>query len=129
MKILVADHQDRVRFALRMLLERMLGLKVMGEASNSGELSLLITSTCPDLLLLEWELPNLNAEAMLPDLRELCPNLKVIVISGVSGVRQAALQAGADEFVNKTAPPEALLEAVNACRHSTADQHADFFSG
>ena len=36
MKIIVADRQDRVRFALRMLLERMLGLKVTGEAADAG---------------------------------------------------------------------------------------------
>jgi DNA-binding NarL/FixJ family response regulator len=124
MNIIVADRQDRVRFALRILLERMLGQKVMGEASNASELSSLAARTNPDILVLEWELPGLDAAAGLQELLQLHPMLMVIVTSSASGARQAALDAGADAFVNKAAPPEALLEAVSACLRSTVDRRA-----
>lgn len=113
MNIIVADHQDRVRFALRMLLERMMGQKVMAEASNASELSKLVANKQPDLLLLDWELPGLDAAAELQRLRVLHQGLRVIVISSAPGVRQAALEAGADAFIDKAAPPEALMEAVS----------------
>ena len=93
MNIIVADRQDRVRFALRILLERMLGQKVMGEASNASELSILAARTNPDILLLEWELPGLEAAAGLQELLQLHPKLMVIVTSSASGARQAALDA------------------------------------
>ncbi len=125
MKIIVADRQDRVRFALRILLERMLGQKVMGEASNASELSILAAKTNPDILLLEWELPGLDAAIVLQELRRLHPDVWVIVTSSSTGARQAALEAGANAFVNKAAPPEALLEAVKACSRATASQPSD----
>ncbi len=59
MRILLADDQTRVRFALRVLLERQPGLAVVGEATNSRDLLDQINATRPDTVLLDWELPGL----------------------------------------------------------------------
>ena len=69
------------------------------------------------LVLLDWELPGLEADGLLPTLRELCPRLKVIALSGRPEARHAALDAGVDAFVSKGDPPERLLAAVNDCCH------------
>ena len=115
MRILVADDQPKVRFALRVLLERQPGLKVVGEAADADDLLVQVEMACPDLVLLDWELPGLAGGDLLSALRGVCPNLFVIALSGRLEVRRAALEAGADAFVYKCDPPERLLAAIADC--------------
>lgn len=130
MRILLADDQPKVRFALGVLLERQPGLEVMGEAADAEDLLLRAEVDCPDLLLLGWELPGLAAVGSLTALREVCPNVFVIALSGRPEARQAALDAGADVFVSKTDPPERLLAAIDDCglRQSTSSSTWKSFS-
>ncbi|MBC8422404.1 MAG: response regulator transcription factor [Chloroflexi bacterium] len=113
MRILLADAQTKVRSAMRLLLEQEPGLNVTGEAADARDLLAQVEATCPDLVLLGWELPGLQPTGLLPALRSLCPHLKVIALSGRPEARRAALAAGADAFVSKGNPPEQLLAAVN----------------
>ena len=115
MRLLIADDQHEVRFALRVLLDRQPGLTVMDDTADAGCLIARAQDTCPDVLLLDWELPGLAVES-LSVLRELCPALLVIALSGRPEKRSAALSAGVDAFVSKADPPEALLEAIEHCR-------------
>ena len=117
MHILLADDQRKVRFALRVLLERQPGITVVGEVANTPELFSGIREVCPDILLLSWELPDQDMAPLLPELRRVCPDLAVIVLSGRPEARQAALTAGADSFVSKGDPPECLLSAIECCCH------------
>ena len=115
MYVLVADDQSRVRSALRLLLEQEPGIQVLGEAVDTTGLLDWVKAACPNLVLLDWELPGLGVDRLLPTLRELCPGLAVIALSGRPEARQAALDAGVDAFVSKGDPPERLLAAVNDC--------------
>ena len=115
MRILLADSQPKVRFAMRVLLERQPGLKVMGEAANAEDLLNQTQMICPDVVLLAWSLPGVAADDFLSALRGVCPDLFVIVLSGRPEARRAALDAGADAFVSKTDPPEYLLMAIEDC--------------
>jgi DNA-binding NarL/FixJ family response regulator len=115
MRILVAEGQPRVRFALRVLLARQAGCEVVGETENAEELLTQTEATCPDLVLLGWELPGLAACDMLAALRRVSPGVFVIALSGWPDARRAALNAGADAFVSKADPPERLLDAIHGC--------------
>lgn len=115
MRILLADSQPRVRFALRVLLERQPGVQVVGEAVDAAELLAQAAATRPDLVLLAWELPGLAAVDLLSALRKVWPEASVIALSGRPGARRAALAAGADAFASKADPPERLLAAIDAC--------------
>lgn len=115
MRILLADNQPKVRFALRVLLERQVGFEIVGEIDDAENLLAQAEVTDPDLVLLSWELPGLPAVDPLAALREVCPDLLVIALSGRLKARQAALDAGADAFVSKSDPPERLLTAIAEC--------------
>ena len=115
MRILVADEQPKVRFALRVLLARQDDCSVIAETGNAEEMLAQAEVTQPDLILLGWELPGLSAAASLDALHEVCPKIVVIALSAWPEARQAALGAGADAFVSKADPPERLLQAINAC--------------
>ena len=117
MRVLLADDQSKVRSALRLLLDQEPELSVVGEATEADELLAQVGTACPDIVLLDWELPGLSRHDLLSTLRARCPHLKVIALSGRPEARQAALAAGADAFVSKGDPPEQLLAAVNDCCH------------
>ena len=124
MRILLADGRPKVRFALRVLLERQPQLKVVGEASNAYQLLAQVGMVCPDLVLLGWELPGWTTSGSVALLRDACPSLFVIALSGRPEERQDALQAGADSFVSKVDPPERLFEAIDACLAKSANGKA-----
>ncbi len=116
MRILLVDSQPRVRFALRVLLERRPGLEVAGEAGDADGLLTEASKIQPDLVLLGWELPGLAASTTLSSLRQICPHAFVIALSGRPEARGVALSAGADSFVSKADPPDLLLAAIESYR-------------
>jgi len=115
MRILIADDQERVRFALRILLTQQPGLQVVGEASNGEVLLAQAGTVAADLALVDWELPRLAEAGGLPALHRSSPALQVIVLSSRPGVRQAALAVGGAAFVSKGEPPERLLTVIRSC--------------
>jgi DNA-binding NarL/FixJ family response regulator len=118
MRIMLADNRRKVRFALRALLERQTGLEVIGEAVDAQSLLAEAKEGCPDVVLLDWELPGMAAGELLSALRRECPDILVVALSGRVSARQAALSAGADAFVSKGDPPERLLSAIDGCAES-----------
>jgi DNA-binding NarL/FixJ family response regulator len=112
LNILIGDAQPRVRFGLRLLLEQQPGWRVVGEAEDAQALLDHVCRGCPDLVLLDWELPGMPAQDLLAVIRQGCPRLWVVLMSGRDELRHAALQAGADVFAYKADPPENLLRLI-----------------
>lgn len=123
MRILLAEDQPQVRFALRVLLERRPGVQVAGEAATADELLAQTRRVCPDLILLAWGLPGQEPADLITAVRGHCPQAAVIALSGRPEARNAALASGADAFVSKADPPECLLAAVDGCC-AGSPQHA-----
>lgn len=116
MHILLADKQAEVRSALRFLLEQELGMRVVGEAAEASALLAQRAAVQPDVVLLDWELPGLQATNLLPALHAGARLTIVIALSGRPEARRAALDAGVDAFVSKGDPPERLLAILYAVR-------------
>ena len=112
MRVLLADDQPMVRFALRVLLERQPGLIVVGEAIDAAGLLAQTVASRPNLVLLDWELPGVGKDGFLITLRRENPDLLVIALSGQPDARRTALATGANAFVSKTDPPDRLLAAI-----------------
>ncbi|MEJ2738104.1 MAG: response regulator transcription factor [Anaerolineae bacterium] len=115
MRIMVADRQSKVRFALRTLLRRQTGLEIVGEADTGEELLARVEATCPDLVLLHWRLSGGGSD-LVPALRRIHPGLRVIVLSARPEACGEAMLAGADAFVSKMDNPDKLLAAIAAIR-------------
>lgn len=112
MRILLADDQPKVRFALRVLLQQDPDFDVLPDAADAWTLLAEVTVSQPDLVLLDWELPGLAEAGGPAGLRRVCPHLKIVALSGRPGARRAALTGGADAFVSKSDPPERLLRTI-----------------
>ena len=111
MKIGIADPQVRVRFSLRILLEQQPGWIIGGEAADCQELFDLLREVSLDLLLMDWDLPDLPAETLLL-LRAQYPMMRIVAMSGKQELWEAAVKASADGFACKAESPEKLLKLI-----------------
>ena len=75
MRITLADNRRKVRFALRALLEQQAEVNVVGEAVDAQNLLAQVAEICPDVILLDWELPGMAADDLLSALRRKCPDI------------------------------------------------------
>jgi DNA-binding NarL/FixJ family response regulator len=114
MRVLLADHNSQVRWALRTAIREEPGLIVVGEATEAEALLSQAQALRPDLILLEWELPGQPMEEVLSTLRAFSNGCQVIILSRQPECETAALAAGADAFISKAAAPEELLTALRA---------------
>ena len=122
--VLIADKVPHVRSALRLLLCQASDFAVVGEAADTAHAAALALEQCPDLVLLEWELPGQNGSSAVTKLEAAQPGLTVIAVSARPEARGAALAAGADAFVSKLDPPERLLATMRDCvakRHNSSE--------
>jgi DNA-binding NarL/FixJ family response regulator len=116
MRVILADDQSDVRSAMRLLLEEIPGISIIGEVCTMSDLVRQVKTNSPDLILLDWELPEIKAQDLAAFLENQYPHLAVIALSSSPQARQAALEAGVLAFVSKSDPPESLINAVNKCR-------------
>ena len=112
MRILIADDQPNVRSALRLLLEQVSNLEIVGEVADAASLLLLLATKQPDLLLLDWELPGLPADHLMRLLRFEQPHLQVLAMSSRPEAQQEAEFAGANGFMSKGDPPETVFTTL-----------------
>jgi DNA-binding NarL/FixJ family response regulator len=112
MRILVADAREKIRSALRLLIENEAGFEVAGEVGTEIDLAREIDDCRPDLLLAGWALFENQTDAALSSLRKANHDLRIIVLSGRMEVSQDAMAAGADDFFCKCEPPEELLSLI-----------------
>ncbi len=124
-KLIIADDDAKVCSAIHLLLDQdQTRWQVVGEARNVNELYLVVEQKQPQLILLDWELPeepwrdlrslNFCLKDRIRYLRELNPEIYIIVLSSKPEHRTAVIEAGANSFVCKGDPPEFLQHALFA---------------
>ena len=105
LRILIVDDSALYRKAVRLALESIPGVEIIGTASN-GRLALeKILSDKPDLVTLDMEMPELNGLGLLHELASRQVNTLCLMISSLTmeGARTTseALELGAFDFVLK----------------------------
>ena len=116
MRVLICDDHTLVRAGLRRLLDSFDGIEVVAEASNADEAVLRSQQVLPDIVLLDLSMPGRSGFAALAELRQICPESAVVIMSmhdDALHVREA-LARGAIGFVVKDAAPAELEIAIRA---------------
>jgi DNA-binding NarL/FixJ family response regulator len=102
-----------------MLLDAESDLSVIGEACD-GEAALnLTTSLCPDVVLMDVEMPRMDGIAAASVLHATCPRALIIMLSihDDALTRARAEEAGAAAFVAKSMPADTLLATIRQVAH------------
>jgi len=130
LRILVVDDSALYRKIVRLVLEQIPGIEVIGTAANGRFALERIIADRPDVITLDLEMPELDGLGLLRELRKRQINVASIMISSltVAGAQATseALQLGAFDFVLKPTAggPEAnanqlridLAPRIEACR-------------
>lgn len=109
MRIFIAEKSDGLRVGLQFLLHQEPGLQVIGVADNGKGLPTRIKASEPDVLLLDWYLPDAPMTELIANIRAIDFQLQIIVLSVQPKEKSAAMSAGADYFIVKNSPPDKLL--------------------
>ncbi|MFE2553053.1 response regulator [Streptomyces sp. NPDC059355] len=113
-RVIVADDEPLMRFALRTLLESQDDIVVTGEACDGAQVLERALEARPDLVLTDLRMPGMDGIAATRRLMELPEPPAVLVLTTFDtedGIAHA-LAAGATGYLLKDAPPEQVVAAV-----------------
>src|SRR6266498_2943607 len=113
-RIVLIDDHKLLRAGLRSRLEKETDVSVVGEADTADMGVVLARRLQPDVILLDLLMPRKGGYDALPELAEVAPEAKVLVISSQaapSSVRRA-LSAGAAGYLPKRSSDRELVAAI-----------------
>jgi DNA-binding NarL/FixJ family response regulator len=118
--ILVADDHEVVRRGIRTLFEAQPEWKICGEAATGREAIEKSRKLCPDVVLLDIAMPDINGLEAIPQILNVCPTAKVLILTmhDSGEVATKALAAGASGLVLKSDAGRDLVRAVQAANKS-----------
>jgi len=115
MRIVLADDHDLVRDTIEEYLKRLdEHIEVLHAATLPRALEAIRKGADLDLVLLDLRMPGMNGLAGLKSVREACPGVPIVILSGDTSpdTIRNALQAGAAGFLPKTMRGSAMLNAL-----------------
>ena len=113
-KILIADDHAIVREGLKQIVAEEKDIVVAGEAGNSEQMMQLLENEKWSLVILDINMPGKSGLEALKDIKQLYPNMPVLILSMFSedqyGIR--AIKAGASGYLKKVSAPTELVTAI-----------------
>ena len=113
-RILIADDHAIVRAGLKQFIADQLDMEVTGEAATGAETIALVRSQEFDIVLLDISMPDKNGIDTLKTIKQIRPDLPVLILSGHAEEQYAVnlLRAGASGYLNKETASTQLVGAV-----------------
>lgn len=113
-RLLIVDDQALVRGALGALLNLEADLEVVGYAGDGDEAHRQVVALRPDVCLMDIQMPGTDGIEATRLLKRANPATRVLIVTTFArpGYVRSALDAGAEGFIVKDAPPEELANAV-----------------
>src|SRR6202158_6435364 len=120
LRILIADDHELVRRGLASLLQSHESWEICAAANDGREAVDRARQLKPDVVILDFVMPNLNGLAATRQIMQQDPDIKVIVltITDSDQVIREALDAGARGFVLKLDAARDLVSAVEALQNN-----------
>ena len=115
-KVLLADAQFLIRFALKELLKETNTFLVIGEAGNEAELNRLITKTPPDIIVIDYNQPGFFSIESVKHLIDQHPTIELLVISSDENKENIydVINSGVLRFLTKKCDAHEINEAFRA---------------
>ena len=114
--VFLADDHRVLRDGLRVLLESQNDIKVVGEAENGNLAIEGITSTKPNIAVMDITMPELNGIEAAQIIHGTLPEIGIVILSIHSDLEHIfrALQAGAQGYLLKESAGSEVISAVRA---------------
>lgn len=113
-RVLLVDDHDLVRTGVRLVLQRLEGIEVVGEAGDGREAVRLVETLAPDIVFMDIMMPSLNGLEALKQLGLKSPKTRVVVLSMNSSEEYVvqSLSSGASGYLVKNIAPAELDTAI-----------------
>jgi DNA-binding NarL/FixJ family response regulator len=129
-KLAIADANTLLREGLKRLLQDSEDFSVVGEAASDVETMNMVEQGKPEVLLLDSDIPKLEAVPILLTIKEQNLPTKVLILSLLSDESQIlnTARAGARGYILKSTPFASLAEAIRAVSRGRiwVDRNAGF---
>lgn len=115
-RVLLAEDHTIVRKGLRSILGSVTDIEVVGEAADGREAVAMVPELRPDVVVMDFAMPNLNGLETTRQITRLQPEVNVVILSMHQSEEYVfqALRAGATGYVIKQAAPTELITAIQA---------------
>jgi DNA-binding NarL/FixJ family response regulator len=114
--VLLADDQELMRMAFRMVIDTQPDIEVVGEATNGREAVEAVRRLVPDVVLMDVRMPEMDGVQATGRITESQGSTRIIILTtfDLDEYVYAALRAGASGFLLKDTPPADLLSGIRA---------------
>ncbi|MGD0157927.1 MAG: response regulator transcription factor [Terracidiphilus sp.] len=115
-RILTVDDHPLLRKGIATLVNAEADMKLVAEASNGQEAVEVYRLHCPDVTLMDLQMPEMNGAEAIREIRAEFNDARIIVLTTYSGDAQIlkALKAGARAYILKGHVHRELLETIRA---------------
>lgn len=113
-RVLVVDDHPIMRFGIAAIINAQPDMEVVGQAGTAAEALHIFTEAQPDLTLMDLRLPDRNGVEAIRSIRAGSPKARIVVLTTYEGDEDIhqALQAGAQGYLIKGMPHDALIKAL-----------------
>ncbi len=115
-RVMLVDDHSLVRAGIRHVLAGTPGMEVVAEAGDGATALRLAAESRPDLVVLDLSLPDASGLEITAGLRELLPQVRVLILSVHDHPEYVlgAVRAGAQGYLRKDTSPAELREGIRA---------------
>ncbi|MEW6189365.1 MAG: response regulator transcription factor [Actinomycetota bacterium] len=116
LKVLIVDDHNLFRKGLRKILELEKDISTIGEAANASEAVQKSKELCPDVVLMDITMPEIDGIQATKLIKAVSPITNIIILSMHHDDQHLfqAIKAGAKGYVLKEASVEELVESIKA---------------
>lgn len=114
--IVIIDDHPLMATATKELLERSLDVSVIALTRNAQEGLETVSRMLPDLVLLDYRLPDMSGSDVAEQLNRMYPDIHVVIFSGidVTAMVPRLIELQVSGIISKESPQDAIVKAV-AC--------------
>lgn len=111
---IIVEDQELIRKSLRIVLESISEIRVVGLAGNGEEAIRLCEENIPDIVLMDIQMPVMNGVQATKVIKERWPKVKVIILTTFEDIEHVrnALNAGAEGYILKAVDPQFLIKGI-----------------
>jgi DNA-binding NarL/FixJ family response regulator len=113
-KILCVDDNDMVADAIQLKVRMAEGMTWLARLPDAGSLVQTARDLCPDVVLLDIDMPGKDPFAALEELSAACPEARVLMLSGHvrADLLDRAVEAGAWGYISKGDGIESIIDGI-----------------
>ena len=121
-RVLIVDDHQMVAESLAAAFRPEKDIELVGIAGTAGEAKHMVETERPDVVLMDYRLPDQDGAAATEAIKARRPETQVVMVTSADdeGVLLRCLQAGCSGFIPKERPVQELLDAVRAAHAGEA---------